>query len=491
MKKNQPTEWPEIVLSSSVARLSQAVRRAIKSGKLRKIATRVYTSNFSDSPEEIIKRHRYFLLSKLFPNAVISYRSALVGGISSEGTVILTYKYTKSVELPGLCIRLVKGPGPDPEDTPFLEGLFIASQGRAFLENMQKSRQKTKEKKSLSLDEIEHRLDRLIRVIGIEEVNKIRDQARRVAERLHMLGEFSALDKMIGALMGTRAVDVLVTESGKARAKGAPFDAARIDLFASLSAYLIQAELPVLPSSTKTIQAKTTFAFFEAYFSNYIEGTEFAIEEAESIVFENKIFPDRPEDSHDILETYRIVSNDQFMHTVPRSDDELVSLLLERHAMLMQARADKLPGKFKNVVNRAGNTVFVKPEEVQGTLRKGYEFYQKLKPGFARAIFIKFLISEIHPFLDGNGRVARIFMNAELESCNLCRIIIPTVYREDYLLALRKLSRAYDPAPYTRMLLTALAFSHSIAFDNYSQALIQLRASNAFMEPSEGKLRFQ
>jgi fido (protein-threonine AMPylation protein) len=33
---------------------------------------------------------------------------------------------------------------------------------------------------------------------------------------------------------------------------------------------------------------------------------------------------------------------------------------------------------------------------------------------FRRAAFQMFLISEVHPFRDGNGRMGRIFMNAEL-----------------------------------------------------------------------------
>lgn len=40
---------------------------------------------------------------------------------------------------------------------------------------------------------------------------------------------------------------------------------------------------------------------------------------------------------------------------------------------------------------------------------------------------MKFLISEIHPFNDGNGRLARIMMNAELVAENEEKIIIPTV----------------------------------------------------------------
>lgn len=138
--KKKHSDWPEIVFSSSDVRLSQAISRALKAGLLRKIAPRIYTSNLTDNPEEIIKKHRYYILSKLYPNSVISHRSALEGGISKEGSVIISYKYNGVVLLPGLTIRLIKGPGPDEEDTPFLETIFIASPGRAFLENMQQSR---------------------------------------------------------------------------------------------------------------------------------------------------------------------------------------------------------------------------------------------------------------------------------------------------------------------------------------------------------------
>jgi hypothetical protein len=36
-------------------------------------------------------------------------------------------------------------------------------------------------------------------------------------------------------------------------------------------------------------------------------------------------------------------------------------------------------------------------------------------PQHKRAIFLKFLIAEVHAFTDGNRRVARVFMNAELD----------------------------------------------------------------------------
>ena len=34
-------------------------------------------------------------------------------------------------------------------------------------------------------------------------------------------------------------------------------------------------------------------------------------------------------------------------------------------------------------------------------------FYLGLPDGLARAIFVMFFITEVHPFVDGNGRIAR------------------------------------------------------------------------------------
>lgn len=49
-----------------------------------------------------------------------------------------------------------------------------------------------------------------------------------------------------------------------------------------------------------------------------------------------------------------------------------------------------------------------------------------LEDPFARAVFLMFLVSEVHPFDDGNGRIARVMMNAELTAARQARIVIPT-----------------------------------------------------------------
>ena len=101
-----------------------------------------------------------------------------------------------------------------------------------------------------------------------------------------------------------------------------------------------------------------------------------------------------------------------------------------------------------------------------------------------------FVIREIQPFLDGNGRIARVMMNADLAKANQAIIIIPTVYRDDYVGALRRLTRQRDPKTYIRMLSRIHEFSAIIAGDNVDEMQLLLEKSNAFLEPTEGKLKF-
>ena len=99
---------------------------------------------------------------------------------------------------------------------------------------------------------------------------------------------------------------------------------------------------------------------------------------------------------------------------------------------------------------------------------------------------ILFVIREIHPFLEGNGRIARVMMNADLAKANQAKIIIPTVY----LGALRRLSRQRDPKDYIRMLSRIQEFSSIIAGDNVDEIQLSLEKSNAFLEHTEGNLKF-
>lgn len=157
---------------------------------------------------------------------------------------------------------------------------------------------------------------------------------------------------------------------------------------------------------------------------------------------------------------------------------------------MMSARPDRNPGEFKTINNRAGDTHFVDYRLVRGMLRKGYEIYQALTHPFARAVFMLFMISETHPFADGNGRISRIMMNAELTHASQSKIIIPTVFRDDYLGALRRLSRRNDPTVIIRAIQRVQRFSYNIQGNNYEELKNYIESTNAFKDDSGYILHF-
>ena len=74
-------------------------------------------------------------------------------------------------------------------------------------------------------------------------------------------------------------------------------------------------------------------------------------------------------------------------------------------------------------------------------------------------------------------------MNAELMSGMQTRILIPIVYRDDYLTALRVLTRQGRPEPLIQALDFAHRYTAAIDFSNYDEALAVLRATNALDDP--------
>jgi hypothetical protein len=294
--------------------------------------------------------------------------------------------------------------------------------------------------------------------------------------------QFNIVEGLIGAGLGTSDTS-LGSEALRARRSGKPFDQRRDEMLATTAAWLKE-QAPVVLTPVEA--DRTRFVpFFEAYFSNYIEGTEFTIQEARRIVFDNEIPQARPQDAHDIIGTHRLVSNKDVMQRTPDSPTDLVELTRQRHSVLMEARPEVGPGVFKSVPNRVGNYVFVEPELVEGTLLRAFGHYDGLISPLSRALFMMFAVSEIHPFADGNGRIARIMMNAELVTAAQPRIIIPTVYRDTYLSGLRALSTGGRASPLFAVLEFAQRWTNQIDWSAFEVALEQLEAANAFIDATE------
>jgi hypothetical protein len=463
---------------------ARRIRRLAAEGRLRRLHAGVYTSNLDTALEAIVLRHWQPIVGHILPGGVISHRSAF-DGKPNEGALSITRGKTRRiVKLPGLTIHVLPGPGPRRDlpanDAPY-GNLFLASDPRRYLENLTRGRGWSS--RVLPQEAVEASLDRLLMIGGERRLNQLRDQAREVSQVLSYQTQFKRLDTLISALLGTQAAKHLTARQALARAAGRPYDPHRLEIFEALFTELNRSSLTEIADPAPSGLARENFAFFEAYFSNYIEGTTFTVEEAEDIVLRGQIIENRSEDSHDVLGTFNAAVLAPWRDQPPRTADEFLYWLRSVNALVMQKRADKKPGEWKDKANQVGNTFFVMPELVPGTLREGFARIEALANPLARAMMTMFVVTEVHPFLDGNGRTARLAMNCVLSAERLSRIVIPTVYREDYLLPLKALSHHHEAQPLVTMLSRIQRWS--AAFE-YARPLSEVRSAlarcNAFQD---------
>jgi len=474
---------------------AQLARQA-QAGRLRRLHEGIYTDDLESPPEAIARREHLALAALLVPGGIVSHRSALEPGLTAKGELFMTGPYRRRLELPGTTFNIQKGPGPQVDDIrlPTASGpVWRASECRALLENLAPSRGVTTSRRTLGAPVVEARLERLLARDGAPVLNSIRDRAKSLGPILGLEAEAARLDGIIGALLGTREA-ALSDPTARARAKGHPYDPERVDLFQALAQKL--SLMPPVVAPARTDQDLRLAAFIESYFSNYIEGTEFEFDEAREVVLENRAIEYREDDSHDIRGTFDAIVESR-QRAFPTTAEAFMQQLAAWNRKVIFARAEKRPGEWKERRNRFGDTIFVEPDLVQGTLEKGFEVIVATNDPAVRAALAMFVVAEIHPFTDGNGRTARLAMNLALSAARLTRIIVPTVCRDDYFSALHALShsRPDEPPypriePYVAMLNRAAAFSRWLDCSSVPALEAALEASNALKRPSQGKLTF-
>jgi hypothetical protein len=473
-----PPAWPDLVFADEANRSTLA--RAAREGRLIRLGPGIYTP--SHDPEGAVRRNWAQIVAHELPGAVIADRSARTGSPDRDGGLAVIHSRRRPLVLPGLTVTSRPGGGPLPGDTQIMLGLWLSSQGRAMIDNAARSGARY-----LSPAELEAWIVDLA-ARGETSLNRVRDEARAVADATGRMTVFARVNRLIAAALATGPAALSATPALRARAGGEPYDRARVERFEALAAALLASPPRPLPALPQDEPRRKLLPFYEAYFSNYIEGTEFTLDEAAAIVFGREIPATRPQDAHDVIGTYRIVSDQMEMRRTPQAPDDLVNRLLERHLTLMEGRPETLPGRFKEQANRAGATVSVAPELVDATLRVGFSVGADLIDPFARAAYLMFLVSEVHPFADGNGRIARIMMNAELVRAGQIRIIIPTVYRNDYLSAVRGATHNGNFEALIATLSFAQRYTARIDFSSRETAEADLARTNAFRDPNEADL---
>ena len=482
-----PTD--EIVYATDLpgATLSGRVRR----GELRRLARGVYTTDIRTPVDRVVRRHWRDIVGRLYPNAVITDRSARTGGPVGGRLYLAHPGRSRETTLPGLIVSARTGAGPLDGDIALPGGLHLAATARALAENARASRSRAGNvRRTFDATELGAWIDGLCRTEGEHRLAALRETAERIAEQVGTKPvELTSLSLLVGAALGSRRT-VVTSRALAARQAGRPYDPERVARFDTVVAALRSAAPQHRPVDANDPDRYRLVPFYEAYFSNFIEGTEFVLREAEAIVFEGLEPDNRPEDSHDLIGTYKVVSDETEMSRVIDTADEFLDALRDRHATIMGGRPYLDPGAFKTIANQAGNTQFVAPDLTRGTLVEGFGRLADLDTAWERAVFAMFLVAEVHPFNDGNGRIARVMMNGELVVGGEARIIIPTVFRDDYLGGLRRLSRQDDPSVLIKVLRFAHDYTSRIIFDTLASVEEQLSRTNAFEPPtSDRRLR--
>ena len=459
---------------------------AVSKGTLKRIRQGIYTDATWEDIPKLIHDRWFEIVHALFPNAIASHVTA-VKLKPDNNTIHITADVTKRRKVnisDTLSIDVHPGNVTDLTEQ-FVPQLQRSAPARLLLENLQIAHQDVASPKALGQQWVEQELCKRLDRFGESDLNTLRDEAKKHCKTLSMEKECYQLDGLIGALLSTQAASVLSTRIAKATADQKFYDPHRLGLFEKLADYLHRCDFPSRPFAYNKTSWRN-LSFYESYFSNYIEGTEFEINEAEQIVFSKQEIPNRREDSHDVLSVYDVVHDYTEMVTAPESAEELMQLLSQRHELIMYARPDKRPGELKLKPNKAGDTLFVLPDNVAGTIAQAFTYYQQLPPGLQRAIFIQFIVTECHPFDDGNGRLARIMMNAELVTQEQFKIIVPTVHRESYLNGLRQASRSGRFRTLCKIFADLQAYTSIIPWLDYAEARSTLESHCADKLPDDG-----
>jgi hypothetical protein len=365
MRKNIDTFATLIFSSAEDQANAQRVSRLVRAGKLRAIHRGIYTGDLETPLEQIVRPNWRQIAEYLYPGAILGYRSAQEGKPDPEGRIFLVQgNRVRRTELPGLTLITIPGSGPVLDQEPALNDipygkLFVSSEARRLLENLYTGRDASI--RTMGRAWVESHLSRLCTLRGEYKVNELRDAARQLAEILGLNGQFKILNSIVSALMQTGEVGRLSAVDALARAAGRPYDTDRLVIFDALFTVLRQ-PFSHVPDPTTPGLGAANFAFFEAYFSNYIEGTTFTVEEASEIVFEGKMIEKRPEDSHDVLGTYQAITRQPFRSNPPDNEDEFLDWLKRTNHIVLSSRPDKKPRQWKEKLNQAGSTLFVHPE---------------------------------------------------------------------------------------------------------------------------------
>jgi Fic family protein len=208
------------------------------------------------------------------------------------------------------------------------------------------------------------------------------------------------------------------------------------------------------PLDPKLLQRiREYFQIGTIYSSNALEGNTLTETETKVVLEDGITIGGKPLKDH--LEAIGL--NNAFNLIYKYSDDKSITEgnIKDLHKLFYTGIDEENAGKYRTVqaIITGSKYTLPKPEDIQNLMTKFVSRFEELKqtihPVEAAAIAHKEFVF-IHPFVDGNGRVARLLMNLVLLQSGYTIAIIPPILRSQYIQALEKAHK--DDSDFTNLI---------------------------------------
>lgn len=207
--------------------------------------------------------------------------------------------------------------------------------------------------------------------------------------------------------------------------------------------FLIERYRDLVPNYASGIRELSLVELPEmVYNSNAIENSTLTLEDTEDILIRHQIRTDHQ--IREIFEATNLAKAMKFLIDNPETEIS-APLILQLHSILLQNIRDDAAGWFRANKEwvRVGSHLGANPQFVHGFMSDLVKKYNASDGQYFldKIVYFHAEFENIHPFIDGNGRIGRLLINEQLDLLNLPPILIPNKSKnEEYYPALEEYS---------------------------------------------------
>ena len=196
------------------------------------------------------------------------------------------------------------------------------------------------------------------------------------------------------------------------------------------------------PLSPETLQSlKEYYRVGTTFTSNALEGNSLTESETKVIIEDGLTIEGKP--LRDVYEAVGHAKAYDYMYELSHNEPLTEEVICNLHKLFYQQMDSERAGQYRKVpVFISGSRYSVSPvAEIDKRMKQLVQWFNnnenKLHPVVLAAELHKRFVF-IHPFIDGNGRMARLLMNLSLMRNDYNIAIIPAVTRAEYISALEQ-----------------------------------------------------